>query len=58
VRIFQVGHVEGWMSSVKDKENYAEGEQVDDLALIRLLGVDLRCHKAKRADNGAVHAVT
>jgi len=58
VGIFEVGHVEGRMSSVKHKENYAEGEKVNDLALIWLLGMDLGCHETKRADDGAVHAVT
>ena len=58
MRVLQVSHVEGWVSSIEHKENYAKGEQVDDLALVRLLGMDLWCHEAKRADNGSVHAVT
>lgn len=47
VRILQVGHVERWMTGIQDEENDSEGEKINDLALIGLLGVDLGCHKAE-----------
>lgn len=47
MRILHVGHVEGRVSRVQDKQDDAKGEQIDDLALVRLLGMDLRSHEAE-----------
>jgi len=57
VRVFQVGHVEGWVTRVQHEEDDSEGEQVNDLALVRLLGMDLWGHEAEGSDDAAVHAV-
>ncbi len=51
MRIFHVSHVEGRMAGIQDEEDDTEGEQIDNLALVRLLGVNLRSHEAERANN-------
>ena len=56
VRILHVGHVEGWVTSIQDEEDDTKGKEVDDLALVGLLSVDLWGHEAERANDGAVHA--
>lgn len=57
VRILRCRAVEGWVACVQDKQDDTEREQVDDLALVRLLSVNLGSHEAKRTNEGAVHAV-
>ena len=44
VDILLVGHVEGLMARVEDKQDDAKGEQVNHLALISLPDKNLRCH--------------
>ena len=56
VVVFLVGHAERRVSRIEDKENDAEGEQVDDLTLVRLLGENLRSHIAWCADLRSVGA--
>ena len=46
------------VAGAHDKENDAEGEQVDNLALIRQLGDNLRGHVSRRADLRAINART
>ena len=58
VRVLQIGHVEGRVASVEHEKDDAEGEEIDHLALIGLLSVDLGSHEAQRSDNASVHAVT
>ena len=57
VRVLQVCHVEGRVSRVQDEQYDTESEQIYDLTLVWLFGVDLRCHESKRADNAPVHSV-
>lgn len=56
VRILHIGHVKRWVACIQDEEDNSEGEQVNNLTLVRLLGVDLRGHEAKGADDGAIHS--
>lgn len=56
VGVLHVGHVEGWVASVHDEEDDAEGEEVDHLGLVGLLGVDLGRHEAQRAHDAPVDA--
>ena len=57
VRILTCRAIERWMASVQDKEDDTECEKVYDLALVRLLSMDLGSHEAKRTYVGAVHTV-
>lgn len=44
--IFHVCHVEGRMASVENEENNAEGKQINDLSLVRLLSVNFWGHES------------
>lgn len=44
VWIIIVSHLERWMASVHDKENYGRSEKIDRVGLVWLLGQNLRCH--------------
>ena len=54
VRILHVSHVEGRMTGIQDEEDDAKGEQIDNLALVRLLQDNLGGHVALSANDGAV----
>ena len=56
VVVLFVGHAEGRVSGVEDEENDTEGEKIDNLALVRLAGKDLRSHVAWGTDHGPVGA--
>ena len=55
--VLQVGHVEGWVTGVQHEEDDTEGEQVNNLALVGLLGMNFWGHEAERSDNTAVHTI-
>ena len=57
VWILQVCHVEGRVSRVQNEQYDAESEQIYNLTLVGLFGVDLRRHESERADNAAVHSI-
>ena len=56
VVVLFVGHAEGRVSGVEDEENDTEGEKIDNLALVRLAGKDLRSHVAWGTNHGPVGA--
>ena len=58
VGIFHVRHVEGWVTGIENEKDDTEGEQIDDLTLVRLLGMDLRGHEAEGTNDGAVHTIS
>ena len=43
-----------WMARVQDKQDDTKSKKIDDLALVRLLCMNFRSHKSKRANIGAV----
>jgi len=54
--IFFVGHSEGRVTGVQDEENYSEGEEINNLSLIRLSRENLRCHVSRSTDDRFVGA--
>ena len=58
VRVLQIGHVEGRVTSIQHEKNHAKGKQIDNLALVGLLGMDLGSHEAQRSNNATIHAIT
>lgn len=58
MRVLEVGHVKRRVTCVQDKQDDAESKQIDDLALVSLLGVDLGSHEAKRSYDTAVHTIS
>ena len=56
VRVVNCRAIERWVTCVQNEEDDSEGEEVDNLALVGLLSVNLRSHEAERADVGSVHA--
>mmetsp|Transcript_24528 Transcript_24528/g.28909 ORF Transcript_24528/g.28909 Transcript_24528/m.28909 type:complete len:390 (-) Transcript_24528:361-1530(-) len=56
VRVVHVCHVEGRVARVHNEQDDAEGEQVHNLGLVGLLGVNLRSHEAERANDTTIDA--
>ena len=46
--IFSSCRFERWVARVQYKQDDTKSEKIDDLALVRLLGMDFRSHKAER----------